>query len=43
VFYSGYDGDVAQDELRAPGTGFLQKPFTRDLLSITVQQVLAEG
>jgi signal transduction histidine kinase/CheY-like chemotaxis protein len=42
LFYSGYAGDIAQEELRAAGTRFLQKPFSRDLLGKTLQQLLGE-
>jgi PAS domain S-box-containing protein len=42
LFYSGYPGDVARDELKATGTSFLQKPFSRELLGKTLQELLGE-
>lgn len=42
LFYSGFTGEVAQQELRVPGTRFLQKPFSRELLGVTLQQLLGE-
>jgi two-component system cell cycle sensor histidine kinase/response regulator CckA len=42
LFYSGYPGDVAQEELRAPLTRFISKPFTRDALTTSLRSLLDE-
>ncbi len=44
LFVSGYtDNQIVREGELAPGTDFLQKPFTREQLASKVREVLRQG